>query len=210
MVCHLETKQFVGSMCFNRFMHASPSNLSTTSAINTSMHAPSAPLSQTPTSSHDEELPPGQPTTNGSDSEDSQLPSVDGVDASANENTEDVSEDDELDVLNYIDDSYVPGGKRGGTLEDGGEGTLDHSPREWFVGEVIKSLGADSSQGVAGGGAERARAEHVSLERSLTTVTTTSDVSLIVMCTSQRVLVDMIHVFSFSQIGGTVTPESDI
>lgn len=195
MVCHLETKQFVGSMCFNRFIHAFPGNSSTTSSTNTSMHAPSAPLSQSPPSYHSDELHPGQPTTNGCDSEDSQLPSVDGdgVDTSGNENTEDVSEDDELDVLNYIDDSYVPGGKRGGVLEGGGEGTLYHSPREWFVGEVIKSLGAGSSQGAVGGGSERARADHVSLERSLTTVTTTSDVSLIVIFTSQRVLLDVMY-----------------
>lgn len=81
-------------------------------------------------------------------------------------------DDDELEYIDdsYIEDNYVPGG--GGVFEEAKEVALDLLRRESIVGEVAKSFVVEPEAG-------REREPGAGMERSATTVTTTSNVSCV-------------------------------
>lgn len=137
-VCHLEPKQFVGSMAFNRFIQ-SP--------------APAHPRNDS-TSTGTGGLRATSPSKGSSTS---------GTTAYRNR------DEGELEYIDdsYIEDNYVPGG--GGVFEEAKEVALDLLRRESIVGEVAKSFVVEPEAG-------RDREPGAGMERSATTVTTTSDV----------------------------------
>lgn len=158
-MCHLEPKQFVGSMAFNRFIQASPSPTPARRASSPSSAADAASTTTASASAAD-----------GGDSADRAASSAEGERAASNEEADG-------DELEYIDDSYVPGG--GGAFGEAREVARGLLRQDSFVGEVAKSLAAES--GVV-------RREGAALERSLTTVTATSDVSFVgVFCVRTEV-----------------------
>lgn len=146
-MCHLEPKQFVGSMCFTRFIQSS----------HTQSKAPARRV--TPTTL-DSSVPAGRAGAGGSTELADSAPAA--VEAVASAPAGDYNGDE----LEYIDDSYVPGGA--GVFEDAKGAAMDLLRKESFVGEVALALVTDT---------QRRRQEAAGLEHSLTTVTTTSDVS---------------------------------
>lgn len=154
-VCHLQPKQFVGSMAFNRFIQASaiastpPSVLRRTSAADP---APSDTVDEKGGRRHSSI----EPVSNAMD---------DDRETENGESDNDGDGDDDVDEFDYMHDSYVAGG--GGVLEDAKGVALDLLRKDSIVGEAAKSLVTDIEQPLQSG---------VAMERSATTVTATTDV----------------------------------
>lgn len=186
-MCHLEPKQFVGSMAFNRFIQtpAPPlqRNESTTPDADDPSTASHSNASTTADTSATRATPSRTPTSNGTNpnsitswhdtNPDGTTPKVKSVTSNGITTTTVgiADRNRELGELEYIDDSYiedsyVPGG--GGVFEEAKEVALDLLRRESIVGEVAKSFVAETEAG---------RESGAEMERSATTVTTTSDVS---------------------------------
>lgn len=154
-VCHLEPKQFVGSMAFSRFI----------SNVNVNVKPETAPSPPASTSS-----PQGNTAAAADGDAPSKLQGGDaGPVATSALSTEVVGDsdvdDEDDDQLEYIDDMYVPGGA--GVFEEAREAALGLLRQDSFVGDVAKSFVAESGFGKGPCG----------LESSLTSVTATTDVS---------------------------------
>lgn len=156
-VCHLEPKQFVGSMAFSRFI----------SKVNVNVKPETAP--STPAST----APPQGDTAAAAD-DGGALSNPQGSDAgpvaTSALSTKVVAgdsdvEDGDDDQLEYIDDMYVPGGA--GVFEEAREAALGLLRQDSFVGDVAKSFVTESGAGKGPCG----------LESSLTSVIATTDVS---------------------------------
>lgn len=125
-VCHLEPKQFVGSMAFSRFI----------SNVNVNVKPEAAP---SPSAADGD----GSSESRGSDAG---PVATSALSTEVGTNDSDVDdEDDDDDQLEYIDDMYVPGGA--GVFEEAREAALGLLRQDSFVGDVAKSFGADSGAG---------------------------------------------------------------
>lgn len=166
---HLEQKQFVGSMAFNRFMQASPSSSSSPSTAATSADGDGTADGTSPNTA-DKDSSSTADTIGSKIEEAVDVAPPEGA-SHYNRNNEPggdyTDEGDFVDDGYLLDSTYVPGG--GGVFEDAKEVALNVLRRDSIVGSVAHSfvLDADGNRLEDAGG----------MERSGTTVTTTTDVS---------------------------------
>lgn len=186
-VGHLEQKQFVGSMAFNRFIQASPSETPQVGA------ATADPLDVGASANGDRRTSSATTITIASDNNSTDRGEIRSVPASLgdnerdeidknfmdgeayhddNENHDDDHDDDDDHMYVVEDNSYIPGG--GGVFEEAKEVALNVLRRDSIVGNIAM---AQSFVLEAEGHRRRGAGE---MERSGTTVTATSEVRIAV------------------------------
>lgn len=143
-VSQLESKQFVGSMAFIRYIHAPPPAVRRNTAA-----PPSARLSQQKSRRLSSKLS-SRLSYNSNRAQDA-----------AGRPTGDMDDDEDDDE---IDSSYIPGG--GGVFKEAKEAAQSLRRQDSFIGDIAKALVPEDKW-----------EDEEDMERSATTVITTSDVS---------------------------------
>lgn len=190
---HLEQKQFVGSMAFNRFIQASPSPSPASTATPPEAQLAAAGTADPPNGNVDGNAdvdgggtgPPCRTITitsdnNSADEDSGEIRSVpaslgDKHNEHSNDFTGGGEDEDDEDMYLVEDHSYIPGG--GGVFEEAKEVALNVLRRDSIVGNI-----AMAQSFVLDAEGHRRGAMVGEMERSGTTVTATTDVRIAMRC----------------------------